>query len=127
MGTKKTGASTEQDIPPCDITPLHKTTHPRLVASLASDMRDNGWEGRPLLVIKAASGYIAWTGTHRIAAAIEAELPTVPCYIINEKKLTRHGFDAVSGHVMDYERHAIMVKVGDSEGIRLMYLESAFV
>lgn len=45
-------------------------------------MRRSGWLGRPLLVVKrAGGGYQALTGSHRLAAALEAELAAVPAIV----------------------------------------------
>src|SRR6266550_2327590 len=52
---------------------------PRWRNSLALDMRKHGWRGRPLLVIQRQEAYFAWTGSHRIAAAMKAGLEAVPC------------------------------------------------
>lgn len=56
------------NLSPCIIKRLHGVRGWRLLASLAADMAENGWEGRPLLVIQRKSGWLAWTGSHRIAA-----------------------------------------------------------
>jgi len=88
-------------------------------------MRKNGWQGRPLLVIERESKepwYVAWTGSHRIAAAIDAGLDEVPCYVLDESLLPEE-VDAEWGHVQDYERLAILRKTGDETAIRLMDLE----
>jgi len=108
---------------PDSITPLHGVRNQRLVDDLASDMEENGWQGRPLLVVERDSGHLAWTGSHRIAAAQKAGLPTIPCYTIPESMLTRRGFDAEYGHVQDYERLNIIRKCGDETAIHLMWQE----
>jgi ParB-like chromosome segregation protein Spo0J len=105
------------------IKPLHKVRSQRKLNELADDMKENGWQGRPLLVIERASDYQAWTGSHRIAAAEEAGLSTVPCYVIQERKLIRHGFDAVLGHVDDTDRLNAIRKIGDEAALRIMWHE----
>lgn len=110
-------------INPNEIEPLHEARIPALLRELAEDMEENGWSGRPLLVIERKSEYLAWTGSHRIAAARKAGLKAVPCYVVAELKLTRLGFDASWGHVMDYERFEILKKVGDATAIQLMWQE----
>jgi ParB-like chromosome segregation protein Spo0J len=107
---------------PADIKPLHTVRNPALVDRLAADMTENGWQGRPLLAIQGKLGYVAWTGSHRIAAAIKAGLQDVPCYVIDETLLLQHGEDSKSG-VMDYERLAIIRKIGDDTATHLMWLE----
>ena len=84
---------------------------------------ENGWTGRPLLVIDRGNGYLAWTGSHRIEAARRADLQAVPCYVVDESKLIKHGVDAAGGHVQDFERLDILIKVGDAGAISLMWLE----
>ena len=53
------------------------------VARLVARMRKHGWQRRPLLV---EEGFFesrhAWTGTHRVEAAIKAGLVTVPCLVL---------------------------------------------
>jgi hypothetical protein len=106
------------------ITPLHAPRSDRHLQELANDMKENGWRGRPVLVIERAADYLAWTGSHRIAAAEIAGLTSIPCYVVPESKLIAHGYDAEWGHVEDYERLAILQKVGDEEAISLMWLEN---
>lgn len=106
-----------------EITPLHGVTHPKHFHDLAADMEENGWKGRPLLVIERENDYLAWTGSHRLAAAREAGFPSVPCYVIQERKLLSKGFSAEEGHALDYQRLAILREVGDEMGIYLMRQE----
>jgi ParB-like chromosome segregation protein Spo0J len=106
------------------ITPLHEPRLDRLLQELTDDMKENGWRGRPLLVIEHAEDYLAWTGSHRIAAAEIAGLTSIPCYVLPESKLIAHGYDAERGHVEDYERLAILKKVGDEIALHLMWQEN---
>jgi hypothetical protein len=95
------------------------------LAELKQDMEESGWNGRPILVIERDEGeYFAWTGTHRIAAAIEAGLSEIPCYVLHERLLEPYGVDAEWGHVEDRERLDILTKVGDETALRLMWLEN---
>lgn len=50
--------------------------------ALIASMRINGWQGRPLLVVAEGRGFVALTGSHRLAAAVELDLD-VPCLVIN--------------------------------------------
>jgi hypothetical protein len=112
-------------INPEEIQPLHEVLRVRqgFLKGLVDDMKKNGWRGRALLVIERESGYLAWTGSHRIAAARTAGLEAVPCYVLHERKLIRRGFDALWGHVADFERLEILRKIGDEQAIHLMWLE----
>lgn len=46
------------------------------VTEIADSMRNNGWQGAPLVVLPDYAR--AYSGTHRLAAATEAELDEVP-------------------------------------------------
>jgi hypothetical protein len=107
-----------------EITPLHKARSRRHLGELESDMRQNGWNGRPLLVIERENDYLAWTGSHRIAAAKKVGLTLIPCYVLSESKLAALGFDAERGHVEDRERLAILRKVGDETALKIMWQEN---
>jgi hypothetical protein len=110
-------------IDPREIEPLHGVRDQTLLDNLATGMKQSGWQGRPLLVIDRESGYLAWTGSHRIAAAIEAGLSLVPCYVIDERELLDRRFDPARDHVMDYERLQILMSIGDAGAINLMWQE----
>jgi len=107
-----------------NLTALHEPRSSRHLRNLAKDMKANGWCGRPLLVIERDSDFLAWTGSHRIAAARLAGLDFIPCYVLQESDLTSRGFDAERGHVEDYERLAILKAVGDETAIRIMWQEN---
>jgi ParB-like chromosome segregation protein Spo0J len=112
-----------ESIDPEEINPLHEERYQTKLDELVDDMKENGWNGRPLLVIKRVSGgYQGWTGSHRIAAAREAELPVVPCYVVHERDLIERDLDP-DWHVEDYERLNILREFGDEEAISLMGLE----
>jgi hypothetical protein len=110
---------------PDEITPLHEARSHQHLDELIDDMARNGWTGRPLLVIERRNDYLAWTGSHRIAAAKEAGLTQIPCYVLSESKLIALGFDAGWGHVQDYERLAILRKVGDQGALSIMLQENS--
>src|SRR5688572_30545940 len=93
-----------EQLDPFEIVPLHEPRNAAAVEAMAQDMGENGWTGRPLLVVQSASGFQAWTGSHRIAAAREADLSTVPCYVIQEGVFADSDVDATFGHVDDADR-----------------------
>lgn len=113
-----------RDIAIEDLTPLHEPTSILELQNLTADMKENGWRGRPLLVIEREFDFLAWTGSHRIAAAKLAGLTSISCYVLQESELTLHGFEAARGHVMDYERLAILRKLGDEDAISIMWQEN---
>jgi hypothetical protein len=106
-----------------EITPIHEVRNLKLVKELVSDMRENGWQGQPLLVIERAQDYFAWTGCHRIEAAKQVGYSSVPCYVIQERDLQSLGFDAEWGHVDDTHRLDIIRKLGDETALSIMWSE----
>lgn len=65
------------------IRPIHEPRDPKLFGRLLRSMRERGWLGRPLLVVPAVLGvYQALTGSHRLAAALEAGLDTIPAIVL---------------------------------------------
>lgn len=65
------------------IEPLHDAIDKKKVDALAIDMTKNGWTGGPVLTVDALEYEIALTGTHRIAAAKQAEI-SIPTYPIDQ-------------------------------------------
>jgi ParB/Sulfiredoxin domain len=63
-------------IHPADVTPWHDVEDADKVSRLSASMQKDGWTGAPVVVI---DGGQAVTGSHRIAAALKAdiEIPTV--------------------------------------------------
>ena len=105
------------DIDPWEIEPLHG---PRLdYHDLTDDMLANGWQGRPLLVIERDEDYLAWTGSHRIAAARDAELETIPCYVLAQAYVGDPSMPCE-----DWERLEIVCGLGDQDAIELMSQEN---
>jgi hypothetical protein len=84
-------------VTPRRIEPPHSVQDAAKVESIATSMRREGWQGRPLLLTFYGSqpdqeepwedDLFALTGTHRLAAAVEIELEVVPCLIIVGNKL----------------------------------------
>lgn len=110
----------EMILGPQEIIPLHGSRGKQQVKTLVGDMDENGMPGRPLLVIERDGTYFAWTGSHRLTAAVEEEFAGVPCYVIPESAIIPYGVTADQGHVEDHERLAIMRMVGDQFAIDLM-------
>lgn len=67
----------------CKIEQFHEPTNKDHLNELIESMEENGWNGRPLLVVDCGGEYSALTGSHRIAAARKAELDEVPCAIVD--------------------------------------------
>jgi ParB-like chromosome segregation protein Spo0J len=105
---------------PGRVKPLHSTRSPQKFVELANEMEQNGWTGRPLLVIQRADlSYQAWTGSLRIAAAIAAGLKTIPCYVIDEAKLPE-SIDAQCGQAEDSDLLNAICQTGDVDAIQIM-------
>src|SRR5215472_6241730 len=106
---------------PRHVRALHSPRSPYKFVELANQMEENGWTGRPLLVIQRADlSYQAWTGSLRIAAARAAGLETIPCYVIDETQLPE-GIDAQYGE--DSDRLNAIRQTGDDHAIQIMWEE----
>lgn len=61
--------------------PRERERHRKLLAS----MKRGGWRGRPLLVVETSPGrFQALTGSHRIAAARDMGLASIPAIVMPE-------------------------------------------
>lgn len=67
---------------PRSITPVHEVTDLRKFVRIARSMEKAGWRGRPIPVLRQGDGFVALTGSHRIAAASELEIG-VPAVIVD--------------------------------------------
>lgn len=68
------------------VRPIHAPRDPEYVDTIVRSMSENGWLGRPLLVVPAVSGiykYQALTGSHRLAAAKRVMLKTIPTLVVD--------------------------------------------
>jgi hypothetical protein len=78
----------DTDAAPGNVVPPHEITFPHYVAELAVDMRRRGWRGRPLLAEQLSrTRYKAWTGSHRVAAAVLAEIASIPIVLVDTSAL----------------------------------------
>jgi hypothetical protein len=125
-------------VPVQQVEPVHDVRYESHLGRLIRSMRRRRskgcmWNGRPLLVEPVRAGmrhagirWIAWTGSHRIAAAFAAGQWLVPIIEINVKL-----YDAVHGkpkklHARlsetydDESRLARLLPTGDKRAIRLM-------
>jgi ParB-like nuclease domain len=113
----------ETTLAPSDIAPAHPVRNTAKLDWLVETLQRNGWHGRPLLVVPLgplildpppATPYYAWTGAHRLAAALEAELATVPVVIVNAAALLRRGVRAaeITAAKTDREKLALLRRGG---------------
>jgi len=70
-------------VSPRKVVLLHPVREPEKFNRLVASMRAEGWTGRPALALDMGDHLQALTGSHRIAAAIEADLETIPVYVIS--------------------------------------------
>lgn len=111
-----------QHIDPWELVPPHEPRED--FAELVDSMGEDGWTGRPLLIVEDATGtYHAWTGSHRIAAAREVGLESVPCYIVDEADINLVGHSATDVFLADWERLEVIRKIDDEAAIELMAAE----
>jgi hypothetical protein len=105
------------------IVPLHEPRSAALLAELKDSMMEDGWNGRALLVIEREADYLAWTGSHRLAAAKSVGISHVPCHVVSEASLADVGADSGWGHVEDSDRLRIIQEIGDEDAIAIMWSE----
>lgn len=65
-----------EEINPVEIRPLNDITDRGKHDYIAKDFAENGWNGRPIVVIDMGNEYAAVTGSHRIFAAQKAGIDT---------------------------------------------------
>jgi len=114
---------------PKNLIEIHTARNQKNLNTLISAMKKNGWNGRPILIYDNGNGSFALTGSHRIAAAREANI-LVPIKNVDAEKfasqLEKEGltFDELIGsgddRVTDFLRRA-----GDLESARLMEAEGS--
>jgi hypothetical protein len=112
-----------ENLDPFDIKPLNRC-NPTHLAELVDDMRKNGWHGRQLLVLEQKSGCVDLIGSHRIGAAREVGLSSVPCYVLPEEELLKRGIDLDFHAVMDFQQLRLLRQIGGPTAIRLMWRET---
>jgi|GEM_PF-2441726 len=62
---------------------FHGITDKEKLRQLTKDMEENGWNGRPIIVIDCGGEYSALTGSHRIEAARKAGLYEIPVAVVD--------------------------------------------
>src|SRR5258706_2727338 len=87
-------------------------------------MKENGWQGRPILAIDLGNGIEALTGSHRIAAAQEADLDKIPVKFIEPGVLDYEDNDGYTFRdrqtMGDEELAAFLREAGDRKSSSLM-------
>jgi hypothetical protein len=115
--------STDYDISPRAVRPLHHVRDPEKLAALVASMRIDGWTGRPILAYRGpGDDILALTASHRLAAARVAGLDEIPVLVLedleDETVEDRYGDDvpmmeALANPLMDDEdRLDLLVRAG---------------
>jgi hypothetical protein len=78
---------------PPPIVSRHEVKNQEAVDRIAADMKERGWRGRPAVVVRDGDRRLAWTATHRLAAAQQAGLTDIPTIEIDGAKLREAGYD----------------------------------
>lgn len=79
------------DLNPLFVDPVNDIDQAR-VATLAASLRNVGWIGPEILVEETEHGFVAWTGSHRLAAAKIAGV-SVRCLVLGKTE-ARSAFEA---------------------------------
>lgn len=66
------------------VCPPHEVRDTDKLSALVAAMTADGWSGRALLVVARGDRYVAWTGSHRLAAARAAGVTNVPVVVVSE-------------------------------------------
>jgi hypothetical protein len=74
-------------VPTTRIQPYHDIRRYGFLASLAREMKEKGWRGRPLAVARTDQGSVrAYTGSHRYRAAVDAGLAEIPVVVMTPEE-----------------------------------------
>ena len=124
--------SRQREVDPNNIVPVHDVKKERShhLRELMRRMRRDGWSGRPLVVEETAPNrYQAWTGTHRLAAALRVGMKRVPVVLIDKDKWVRRWgqprglfVDAVR-NINDMRKYTRLRDAGDRLAARVMHQE----
>lgn len=114
-----------QHIDPYRCQPPHGVRDTDKRNMLVRAMQEAGWQGRPLLVIANEDGYVAFTGSHRIAAAQRAGLRTVPAFVVDGSRWSVERWEEVEALRDDDDRMAYLKAKRLSRAAKLMAEEIA--
>lgn len=120
----------DKDIDPRRIRKVNASFDEQHVVRLTASMKQLGWSGRPLLVVEVQQygfvDFFAWSGSHRVEAAMRANLDTVPCRVISradaDKAFGGAGYDRYG---FSCWRDAVTSAEGMYDNDRLRGLEKA--
>jgi hypothetical protein len=101
--------------------PPHQVEDCAKMERIQADMDENGWQGRPLLVVEYGDGLAALTGSHRWAAARELDM-RIPVIEVDAEKFYGEGY-TIEDMWDDDVRLSILEKIGDERAYALMLQE----
>jgi len=110
------------------IEPPHNVRDTEKLSSLTKSMKDNGWQGRPILTYDVGRGNEALTGSHRIKAANQAGIE-VPIYKIQNAGdyIDKNGKSIQDiGYMELKEQIKWLEKFGDKDAAKLLKQEPEF-
>lgn len=117
----------DEEIEPRNLIEIHPVKDKAKFEAIASDMKQNGWQGRPIPVWDTGNGKYALTGSHRIAAAKKAGLD-VPIVYADDKALEHYAaeHDLTTDDIIgsgDDKVEQILRDAGDNRSADLMERE----
>ncbi len=121
----------DRELDPKELVRINPPFEASLLERIMCNMKKNGCRGRRLLVEEVQQyhhliEYYAWTGSHRIVAASQLNLPTVPFRVIT--KAEADAAFSKAGYIRNgYScwRDAVMGREGGQDPDRLRGLEKA--
>lgn len=111
------------------IVPPHEVRDRAKLDAISASMTADGWAGRPLLVMEEGDHYVALTGSHRHAAAVEADLDAIPCVLADAEAFYAEYPDAEPGRDRgmpwrdDSDKLAVFRALGDEAAAGLIEAE----
>lgn len=108
--------------------PRHEVKNTETVERLAASMRENGWVGRPALIVREGDTRVAWTSTHRLAAAKAAGLKPsdVPMVEVDGAALRAAGYDLDDLTAKGKNKRIEALRaIGNEEAAKLLEAEKA--
>jgi hypothetical protein len=104
------------------IQPVHEVKDADKFNIIKSSMEQNGWQGRPLLVVDMVDYYQAFTGSHRLAAAQEAGIEEIPVAVVDLNQMCEDYEMTVDDLLSDIEfTYYTLKKEYDQEAAELLY------
>lgn len=102
--------SMTQTMTPGDIIPAHDVRDDAKLTELTASMREQGWQGAPVVISREGFGDQALTGSHRIAAAEAAEIDVPVVEIRDLMADNGQDFDALAAELGGW--YEVAVRLG---------------